>query len=587
MKYILSIFLFLFVVAVSFSNNRIIYLEPVPGADYVSIDNSIIIGFEREILLSGNEILNSLSVTGSVSGFHSGTIIFCNGKKKIIFRPSNPFRFGEKVSVKLRGKLSQLLYSGTKEYDYTFSTSSGKVKVDLLRIMNENVSPTPAIFGKGLLVEPPPLIVLINNNPSDGFLFTAPFNGLGNLVISNKNGIRYWSTWERMVLGDFKKQPNGNLTYFDGEWFKHYEMNQYYNIIDSFYCGNGYETDIHDLRLLSNGHALVMAYDPEIIDMSHIVQGGNPHATVYGLIIQEIDANKNVVFQWRSWDHFAITDALHENLLDSVIDAVHGNSIEVDNDGNLIISSRHLDEVTKINRTTGDIIWRFGGLNNQFTFTNDTLRFTYQHAARRISNGHITIFDNGNWHVPHFSRAVEYSLDEINKTATLVWQYRHNPDVYGWWGGYVQRLENGNTLISWGGTRPSLTEIKPDGTIVFEATFQINIFTYRAYKFTWEGAPLSLGNENGTAPKEFKLYQNCPNPFNPLTVITYEIPKASYVELSVFDITGREIRKIENGYKQPGTHTAAFDGSQFASGLYIYTLRAGNFTASKKMILLK
>ena len=79
---------------------------------------------------------------------------------------------------------------------------------------------------------------------------------------------------------------------------------------------------------------------------------------VVGLIIEEQDENKNVVFQWRSWDHFKITDATYDiDLTDSVVDYVHGNAIEVDDDGNLLISSRHMDEVTKIDRQTGEIIW--------------------------------------------------------------------------------------------------------------------------------------------------------------------------------------------------------------------------------------
>jgi hypothetical protein len=587
MKYFLFMLLSFPLLSAIYSHNKINYLEPGHASNYVSINSNIIIGFEKEIFLGENEILNSLSVKGTLSGLHTGRIILCEGNRKIIFKPSTSFSFLEDVSVVLKNKLVRLLFSEQKEYKYTFRTSSCKIRVDLSKIMNEVINPEPDLFEKGPLVDPPPLYVTINNNPSDGYLFTAPFNGTGNLVISTKNGIRYWSAWNRMVLGDFKKQPDGNITYFEGVKFKHFEMNRTYDIVDSFYCGNGYETDIHDLRVLSNRHALLMAYDPEIVDMSQIIPGGNPHATVYGLIIQEIDADKNVVFQWRSWDHFAITDALHENLLDSVIDYVHGNSIEPDNDGNIIISSRHLDEITKINRTTGNIIWRFGGLNNQFTFTNDTLRFTYQHAARRISNGNITIFDNGNWHIPHFSRAVEYSLDEINKTATVVWQYRHNPDVYGWWGGYVQRLENGNTLISWGGTTPTLTEVRPDGTTAFEASYQHNIFTYRAYKFNWEGAPLPVYSRNELTPEKYKLYQNYPNPFNPVTIIKYNIPKTSYVELTVFDITGKELKKIVSDYIKPGSYSTVFDGARYSSGIYICRLRAGDFNASQKMILLK
>ena len=157
--------------------------------------------------------------------------------------------------------------------------------------------------------------------------------------------------------------------------------------------------------------------------MDSIVPGGNPNAIVTGLIIQEIDTNKNVVFQWRSWDHFAITDVAScyasVSLTGPRIDYAHGNAIELDHDGNLLISSRFMNEITKINRQTGAIIWRFGlnADNNMFTIINDTRGFSHQHDVRRLNNGHITVFDNGNCLSPEYSRTLEYELDEDNMIA--------------------------------------------------------------------------------------------------------------------------------------------------------------------------
>ncbi|HMQ69147.1 MAG TPA: aryl-sulfate sulfotransferase, partial [Ignavibacteria bacterium] len=283
-------------------------------------------------------------------------------------------------------------------------------------------------------------------------------------------------------VGDFKKQPNGLFAYYSYATGIHYAEDSQFNIVDSFYCGNGYTTDPHDLRLLNNGHALLMSYDPQTVNMAPVVHGGQHNATVTGLIIQEIDQNKNVVFQWRSWDHFDIVDAIYEDLTAPTVDCVHGNAIELDTDGNILISSRHLSEITKINRTTGEIIWRLGGVNNQFTFVNESIPFHYQHDIRRIANGNITLFDNGNFRSPSFSRAVEYNLDEVNKIATLVWQYRNTPDIYGAFMGSVQRLQNGNTLICWGGTNPNVTEVTPAGSIALQMTYPLNTWTYRAFK---------------------------------------------------------------------------------------------------------
>ena len=586
MKYFLIIIFSFSFYSATFASNKIIYIDPCPGAEFVSTENNIIIGFENPIGFNEQEINNCITVEGTKSGIHKGTVLICGDRKKIIFKPTVPYNCGEKINVRLTGEFLRLFFHSRNSYGYFFKTSLKKPS-PLPGTNNNGRFDIPAVLNGPSLRIVPKLYILNNNNPSPGFLFTAPASGGGYLVIYDRTGNLYWYNHKSTFVGDFKKQPNGNLTYYDFDKFRHYEMNINYNVIDSFYCGNGYQADVHELRVLNNDHALLMAYDTQTVDMSQIISGGNPNARVVGLIIQEIDENKNVIFQWRSWDHFAITDALHENLLDSAIDAVHGNAIEVDDDGNLLISSRHLDEITKINRTTGDIIWRLGGLHNEFTFVNDNLRFTYQHAVRKVPNGDITIFDNGNFHNPPFSRAVEYSLDEINKTATLVWQYRKTPDVFGPWGGYVQRLDSGNTLISWGGTIPTVTEVTPNGTIVFEVTYSVNVYTYRACKYDWNGAPISVNNQNSKIPSSYKLHQNYPNPFNPSTVINYDIPRASFVELSVFDVTGRELKKLVSEFEKPGSYSVSFDGSQYSSGLYICRLKAGDFTASEKMVLIK
>jgi hypothetical protein len=300
-----------------------------------------------------------------------------------------------------------------------------------------------------------------------------------------------------------------------------------------------------------------------------------------------------VVFQWRSWDHFEITDALHENLLAHAIDAVHGNALELDYDGNIMFSSRHLDEITKINRTSGEVIWRLGGKKNMFEFINDPDRFTYQHAIRRLANGNIILYDNGNYHSPPYSRAVEYNIDEVNKIAALAWQYRNNPDIFGGAMGFAQRLDNGNTLISWGSIHPTLTEVRPDGGKALEISMPPGVFSYRTFKYRYK--------ENETAalrsPETMYLGQNYPNPFNPVTTIKFGVPKingnkeAVDVTLKVYDILGREIAVLVNEQLEPYTYFAEFNASGLSSGIYFYTLTASGSYAgyyeTKKMIILK
>jgi len=89
-------------------------------------------------------------------------------------------------------------------------------------------------------------------------------------------------------------------------------------------------------------------------------------------------------------------------------------------------------------------------------------------------------------------------------------------------------------------------------------------------------------------PAAFTLHQNYPNPFNPSTVIRYSIPDAAGVKLIVYDITGREVATLVNQSQQAGLYTLQFDGTNLASGVYIYLLQTdGIARQTRKMILLK
>jgi len=273
-------------------------------------------------------------------------------------------------------------------------------------------------------------------------------------------------------------------------------MNSNYEIVDSFSCGNGFETDIHELILLPNGSSFILGLDPQIIDMSLIVKDGKVDAKVIGFVIQKLDQNKNVVFQWRSLDYIDVLDASNSvNLTAQVIDYIHSNAIYVEEDGSLLLCSRNLDEITKISLESGEIIWRLGGKANEFSFINEAYEISHQHDIRRLPNGNITIFDNGNTRVPQFSRVVEYELDEDNKVATLVWEYRNTPDYYTSAMGSARRLSNGNTLIIW--SRLGLiTEVKPDGSKALELKLPQDIFSYRVLRSDWVNTLLTSDKDS-------------------------------------------------------------------------------------------
>ncbi len=88
-------------------------------------------------------------------------------------------------------------------------------------------------------------------------------------------------------------------------------------------------------------------------------------------------------------------------------------------------------------------------------------------------------------------------------------------------------------------------------------------------------------------PQSYSLKQNYPNPFNPVTNINFSLPVSGYVKLSVYDGLGREINTIVNEYLMPGTYNADWNASNYSSGIYFYKLQAGDFTETKRMVLVK
>ena len=172
-----------------------------------------------------------------------------------------------------------------------------------------------------------------------------------------------------------------------------------YHVLDETYrevarirAGNGYEGDLHDMQITPQGTALVLAYDRVFRDTSAL--GGSREGVVLDNVIQEIDiATGLVLFEWHSLGSVDVNDSRVRAKGRTSYDYFHVNSVEVDRDGNLLVSARNTCAVYKINRTTGRIMWTLGGKESDFRMNRRT-RFCFQHDARRAGKGIISLFDN-------------------------------------------------------------------------------------------------------------------------------------------------------------------------------------------------
>ena len=329
--------------------------------------------------------------------------------------------------------------------------------------------------------------------PPPGFLLTSvTMADTAFAVAFDRTGAIRWYRGFPTQAGEHalacEQQPDGNFTLFVGASSgsqpvagRYYEFTPAGDSLATYTAGAALYTDPHEVLVRgAGGTALdnavyILGYDLRSVDLTAL--GGGPTQTVAGHSILRQSAGGTVEFQWSAWDHFTLDDwvARPANLAQTTqLDFDHANSIELDPAGDYLVSFAAVTQVVKIDHRTGSIRWRLGGRRNQFTFVGDPLDgFGIQHDVRSLPNGHLLLFDNGNFHSPPESRAVEYDLDTLAMTATLVWESRHSPPVYAPFVGSVQRFQNGHTLIGYGAAG-IMTEVSAQGTVVWEGRLDVS-----------------------------------------------------------------------------------------------------------------
>ncbi len=354
----------------------------------------------------------------------------------------------------------------------------------------------------------PPIKIIESNSPEPGYIFMSSKilksdTAVDFLAIVDNYGTPVFYRKMPTRCNGMRLQKNKYITYrTKTKNLGFIVMDSSYNDIDTINLLN-YSINAHDFKVSENGHALFIANYARPVDMSQIVEGGDPNAETKDLVVQEFDSMQNLVFEWRSWEHFDILEGNDSSVewTSSVIDYVHANAADFDSDTSILISSRHLDEITKIDRRTGDIIWRLGGKKNQFTFINDTIGFSHQHSILKLDNGNILLFDNGNYHSPRFSSAVEYRINEDSMTATLVKRYRPIPDIYVNSGCNTQKLKGGNILLNLDDGTPNLIELRPDNSTALIMDFSDYASSQLITKTPWKTNLFTTNTDTIIFPK--------------------------------------------------------------------------------------
>lgn len=264
-------------------------------------------------------------------------------------------------------------------------------------------------------------------------------------------------------------------------------LDQSYQPVATVHVGNGFSgTDLHELRLTDRDTALVTVFNAIVWDLTAV--GGPVNGEAIDGIMQEIDiATGRVLFEWHSLDHIGLDESeVGYSAKAGPYDYFHINSVEPTPDDNLIISARNTWGIYKIERATGNVLWRLGGKKSDFQMGPGTAT-AFQHDARILANGDISVFDNGaSPQVHNQSRGIIVRLDPTAKTATLVKEYTHSPAIVAGAEANTQILPNGNIFIGWG-TAPYASEYSADGELLLDLSSTSR--SYRAYRLPWTGHP--------------------------------------------------------------------------------------------------
>jgi Arylsulfotransferase (ASST) len=470
---------------------------PMPGTDAARP--------ETQISLRGAPAgaLGEITVTGERSGAHPGELRAHPDGDGASFVPSTPFLAGERVTVS-----TSLPLAGGRDGDFSFVVAD---------------RPAPGAANDGTLALPtlPPAavdrfrsrrdlqapVVRINRHArgtAPGLIFLAPFSPKGSpkpdgpLITDDRGDLVFFRPVKRgTAVADLKVQRLGGepvITWWEGRFAVGWGYGAY-TVLDSAYrevakvsLQNGYQADLHDLVLTDRGTAVLLAYDRVRRDLRSV--GGRRDGVVIDNVVQEVDLSTGLVlFEWHSLGQVALTDSRTRPEGPRSWDYFHVNSVEVDRDGDLIISARNTCALYKLDRETGATVWQLGGKGGDFRMGKGS-RFCFQHDARRAGDGSITLFDNaaGPPALARESRAISLRVDEGGRRVRLGRAFKHPGRLLAFNQGSARRLPNGNVFVGWGAA-PVFSEFTASGRLVFDGRLTRGKGNYRAVREPWTGRP--------------------------------------------------------------------------------------------------
>jgi hypothetical protein len=452
--------------------------------------------------------LSDVVVKGSRSGAHAGSLRAYSEGDGASFVPAKPFAPGELVTV--HAVLGEGGRSTPFAWSFTVAVPDNPGAADVTEsTLLDSAPPVPKeyqSFHSLPELRPPDVTVSSTaRTATGGDLFLAPYSGVGQYgpMILGEHGELVWfkslspagTRAANLRVQEYEGKPA--LTWWqdplDADGSKtagEVIANSAYQTIAIVRAGNGYQPDLHEFQITPQGTALITVYDAIDCNLSSV--GGPRDGAVADTLLQEIDLKTGLVmYEWHSLDHVPLASSYASAAPTSKaepFDYFHINSIDVEQDGDLLVDSRNTWAAYDVDPQTGQVRWELGGKHSSFKLGPGAAP-AWQHDAIQQPDGAITFFDNGATPVVHpQSRGIELALDTANMTATLVRSYEHkNPLVAGSQGN-VQALSGGDWMVGWG-QAGYLSEVTPSGQVLFNAHLPPGWESYRTFAFPWSGRP--------------------------------------------------------------------------------------------------
>lgn len=449
--------------------------------------------------------LGDIRVRGSRSGLHRGRLHTHSdgGGASLVF--NRAFRRGESVAV-----VTSLDIAGARDGDYRFKV------VGLRNASKIILGPQPpSRLGRGSreryrsrrdLSPPKTTIDHRRAGTARGLLFLNGRNRTGRgqqgpLIVDDAGEVVWFKpVGDRRKAMDVRAQTYRGrpvITYWVGRARQgngsgeNVILDETYRPAGRVRAGNGYRADLHEFTITPRDTAILVVYNPIPRDLSTI--GGSSRSRVVDSIVQEIDIPTGLVlFEWHSIGSVDLAESYGRASKSAArpFDYMHINSAALDADGSLLVSGRDTWAVYKIDRRSGEILWRLGGKRSSFKL-GPGARFAWQHDVERRADGTISMFDNGASPPVHKrSRGLVLALDERARTARMVGQYTHPRGLLAANQGSFQTLPNGNVFIGWGSQR-YFSEHAAGGALLFDGRLSMANDHYRAVRLPWTGRPAS------------------------------------------------------------------------------------------------